>query len=361
MAGASRLLRVVAHHGTVLVAVKHFDRGVTVQYPAGLAGLRNAVAQLRLHPLFYLQGQGLLGGAFFYAVFGLGCGRHCRQRPAQAVVTDDLGHAQHFGSDTVPTQRPDMGVAVLSSQNAQQPGAQDVSHPGCVGTAVAQGAALQPVLKQATGLQELGKEGQLAHGGSFAITAPLNLKNSTRRLHPKRLIDYLLVMLDGLLTGLAGLALCKICFTPFGVSSNHVTTRMQSTFMAIWLRLTEENRFIDEAHDLNGHTLIGLKRLMELAEDVGGRLSVILAGHSKLRNDLRRPTMEEIGYRTDIFNLDGIAGSQRDYIHWLLGVSTGNKVESESILSTDAIDILATKLRTPLQVQLHLTLALEAG
>jgi type II secretory pathway predicted ATPase ExeA len=85
--------------------------------------------------------------------------------------------------------------------------------------------------------------------------------------------------------------------------------------------------FIDEAHDLNGHTLIGLKRLMEVVEDVGGRLSVILAGHPKLRNDLRRPTMEEIGYRTDIFNLDGIAGSQRDYIHWLLGVSTGNKAE----------------------------------
>ena len=89
--------------------------------------------------------------------------------------------------------------------------------------------------------------------------------------------------------------------------------------------------FIDEAHDLNGHTLIGLKRLMELAEDVGGRLSVILAGHPKLRNDLRRPTMEEIGYRTDIFTLDGIAGSQRDYIHWLLGVSTGNKAEPGTI------------------------------
>lgn len=119
--------------------------------------------------------------------------------------------------------------------------------------------------------------------------------------------------------------------------------------------------FIDEAHDLNGHTLIGLKRLMELAEDVGGRLSVILAGHPKLRNDLRRPTMEEIGYRTDIFTLDCIAGSQRDYIHWLLGVCTGNTVESESILTTDAINILATKLRTPLQIQLHLRLALEAG
>jgi type II secretory pathway predicted ATPase ExeA len=100
---------------------------------------------------------------------------------------------------------------------------------------------------------------------------------------------------------------------------------------------------------------------MELAEDVGGRLSVILAGHPKLRNDLRRPTMEEIGYRTDIFTLDGIAGSQRDYIHWLLGVSTGNKVESESILAADAVNMLATELRTPLQVQLHLTLELEAG
>lgn len=91
--------------------------------------------------------------------------------------------------------------------------------------------------------------------------------------------------------------------------------------------------FIDEAHDLNGHTLIGHKRLMEVVKDVGGRLSVILAGHPKLRNDLRRPTMAEIGYRTDIFNLDGIAGSQRGYIHWLLGVSTGNKAEPGDFLT----------------------------
>ena len=64
---------------------------------------------------------------------------------------------------------------------------------------------------------------------------------------------------------------------------------------------------IDEAHGLNGHTPIGLKRLMEVVEPVGGRLSVILAGHPELRNDLRRPTIEDIGYRTGIFILDGIA------------------------------------------------------
>lgn len=119
--------------------------------------------------------------------------------------------------------------------------------------------------------------------------------------------------------------------------------------------------FVDEAHDLNGHTLTGLKRLMEVVEDGDGRLSVILSGHPKLRNDLRKPTMEEIGYRTDIFTLDGIAGSQREYIDWLLSACTGGKAEPDSLLTEDAIDMLATRLRTPLQIQLHLTLALEAG
>ncbi|QVN00038.1 ExeA family protein [Pseudomonas rhodesiae] len=119
--------------------------------------------------------------------------------------------------------------------------------------------------------------------------------------------------------------------------------------------------FVDEAHDLNGHTLTGLKRLMELVEDGDGPLSVVLAGHPKLRNDLRRPTMEEIGYRTDIFSLDGIAGSQREYNHWLLETCTEGKVEAESILTEEAVDLLVTKLRTPLQIQLHLSLSLEAG
>ncbi|MGK0688820.1 ExeA family protein [Serratia marcescens] len=119
--------------------------------------------------------------------------------------------------------------------------------------------------------------------------------------------------------------------------------------------------FVDEAHDLNGHTLIGLKRLMEVVEDGGGRLSVILAGHPKLRNDLRRPTMEEIGYRTEIFTLDGIAGSQREYIQWLLTACSAQEKGDAPILTEEAIDLLATKLRTPLQVQQHITLALEAG
>ena len=119
--------------------------------------------------------------------------------------------------------------------------------------------------------------------------------------------------------------------------------------------------FVDEAHDLNRHTLVELKRLMELVEGGGGRLAVVLAGHPKLRNDLRRPTMEEIGYRTEVFSLDGIAGSQREYIRWLLGMCAADKKEAETILTVEAIDVLASVLRTPLQIQMHLNLALEAS
>lgn len=58
--------------------------------------------------------------------------------------------------------------------------------------------------------------------------------------------------------------------------------------------------FVDEAHDLHYSRLTGLKRLIEVVEDSGGILSVVLAGHPKLKNDLRRPMMEEIGYRTTV-------------------------------------------------------------
>ena len=41
------------------------------------------------------------------------------------------------------------------------------------------------------------------------------------------------------------------------------------------------------------YALVGLKRLIELVRHNGGKLSVVLAGHPKLKNDLRRPTLEE--------------------------------------------------------------------
>jgi len=118
--------------------------------------------------------------------------------------------------------------------------------------------------------------------------------------------------------------------------------------------------FVDEAHDLHSSTLTGLKRLIEVIEDSGGILSVVLAGHPKLKNDLRRPTMEEIGYRATVFSLDSLIGSAREYIEWLLDTCTAPQTPIGELIEDAAIELLAVRLRTPLQIQQHLTLAMEA-
>lgn len=119
--------------------------------------------------------------------------------------------------------------------------------------------------------------------------------------------------------------------------------------------------FVDEAHDLHGKTLTGLKRLMEVIADGGGMLSVVLAGHPKLRNDLRRPTMEEIGYRSAVFSFEGMAGYQREYVSWLLERCAADGASVSDMIDDDAIAVLVDKLRTPLQIEQHLTLAFEEG
>ena len=63
-------------------------------------------------------------------------------------------------------------------------------------------------------------------------------------------------------------------------------------------------------------TLIGLKRLIEVVRD-SGTLSVVLAGHPKLKNDLRRPSIEEIGSRATIFELEGLGREKSKYLKWL--------------------------------------------
>ena len=43
----------------------------------------------------------------------------------------------------------------------------------------------------------------------------------------------------------------------------------------------------------------------------------MLAGHPKLKNDLRRPAMEEIGSRATIFELEGL-GSEKQMVHQMV-------------------------------------------
>ena len=116
---------------------------------------------------------------------------------------------------------------------------------------------------------------------------------------------------------------------------------------------------VDEAHELHHKTLTGFKRLMEMAVGAGVILSVLLIGHPKLRNDLRRPQMEEIGYRTTTFEFEGVSGHRREFIGWLVKTCAQDGVKAADLMDADAIELLAERLRTALQIEMHLTLAFE--
>ena len=76
--------------------------------------------------------------------------------------------------------------------------------------------------------------------------------------------------------------------------------------------------FVDDGHDLHGQTLRGLKQMIEKTRRRGSRLTMVLAGHPRLKHDLRRPAHEETGARATVFDFEGIQGHQRRYITWLL-------------------------------------------
>ncbi len=117
--------------------------------------------------------------------------------------------------------------------------------------------------------------------------------------------------------------------------------------------------FVDDAHDVRSQTLLELKRFLEMLRDQGMRLAVVLAGHPKLRNDLRRAAVEEIGGRSTVLELEGIKGQQQGFVTWLLGQCTKPKVKPADILADEALALLAERLVTPLQIEHYLTLALE--
>lgn len=101
--------------------------------------------------------------------------------------------------------------------------------------------------------------------------------------------------------------------------------------------------------------------MIELVRIDGGTLSVVLVGHPKLKNDLRRPTLEEIGARATVFSLEGIRGYQREYIDWVLRQASDDEIDLKELVSQEAIEFLAEKLTTPLQIEQYLSLAFESA
>jgi type II secretory pathway predicted ATPase ExeA len=118
---------------------------------------------------------------------------------------------------------------------------------------------------------------------------------------------------------------------------------------------------VDDAHDLHGKTLLGLKRLIEVIRDGKGTLSVVLAGHPKLRTDLMRASMEEIGARATLFEIEGFGQDKGKYLNWLLAQAMEPKSKLTDVLTEAAAGLLCERLATPLQFEKYLTLAFEEG
>lgn len=116
--------------------------------------------------------------------------------------------------------------------------------------------------------------------------------------------------------------------------------------------------FVDDGHDLHGHTLRSLKQMIEKTSGRGIRLAIVLAGHPRLKNDLRRPSQEETGARATVFEFEGIQGHQRRFISWIMEQCAPDVAPSD-ILAPDALDLLAERLVTPLQIQHYLPRMLE--
>ncbi len=119
--------------------------------------------------------------------------------------------------------------------------------------------------------------------------------------------------------------------------------------------------FIDEAHDLNSDTLKELKRLVETVEDAQGVIAIVVVGHPKLANELRKPKMEEVGARAKIFNLDGMGHQKQQYIEWVLDKCSKPKTKPHDIVTKEAVALLADRLITPLQMTHYLSLAFLQG
>jgi type II secretory pathway predicted ATPase ExeA len=122
--------------------------------------------------------------------------------------------------------------------------------------------------------------------------------------------------------------------------------------------------FVDEAHDLNGRTLTGLKRMIETVQEHSrGVLSIVLVGHPRLKNAMRRSSMEEVGARTEVIQIEQMDLSERKaYANWIIETCRHKRIKKISdIIEESALNAIAEKLSTPLQIEQTLEMAFEEG
>ena len=75
-----------------------------------------------------------------------------------------------------------------------------------------------------------------------------------------------------------------------------------------------------------------------------------MAGHPKLGNSLSKSSIEEVGARTKVFDIDRAMGSMEKYIEWLFKQCLHDKIKVSDVITPEALLRLAQALITPLQI-----------
>ena len=103
---------------------------------------------------------------------------------------------------------------------------------------------------------------------------------------------------------------------------------------------------IEEAHDLNTHTLKYLKRFYELEDGYKKLLGIILVGQTELKhmfNESQHIEMREVIRRVQVAEIRGLNGNLKDYLS-LKFKRVGAKIED--LMDDDAITALSHRLTT---------------
>ena len=116
--------------------------------------------------------------------------------------------------------------------------------------------------------------------------------------------------------------------------------------------------FVDDSHDIPDQTLVDLLALQDRIRQAGSCLSVVLAGLPALAD--RLPMSAEGDVDIQVFGLNGVAGYEKEFIEWLIEQCRSVDIVGP-VLTTDAIDLLASSSSRPLRLVYSLRLALEEG
>lgn len=74
---------------------------------------------------------------------------------------------------------------------------------------------------------------------------------------------------------------------------------------------------------------------------------------------MSKSSIEEIGARTKIFNIDTAMGNMEKYVEWLFKQCLHDKAKVSEVITPEASLRLAQALITPLQIYKYLTTAME--